>query len=318
MNMMMGKSALGLALAAVLASSAWAAPAELSIMAPAAPGGGYDQTARAMQAALQEAKLVPNVQVTNVPGAGGAVGLAQFVNGSKGDATKLIVGGYVLVGALIANASPVTLADVTPVARLTGEADAIVVPKDSPIKSLKDLIDKLKADPGSVSWAGGSAGGVDHIAVGLIAKASGVDPTKINYVAFSGGGEALAAIMGGKVTAGISGISEFEGQIKAGTLRLLAVSGGASSADRPTLKDQGVNVDVLNWRMVAAPPGLTAAQTADIVKAVEDMAKSDAWKKQLAAKGWADTFLSGDAFKAYLTEQVAATGAVLKELGIAK
>jgi putative tricarboxylic transport membrane protein len=318
MTRWVARTSLGAALALALGSSAFAAPAELGIMAPAAPGGGYDQTARAMQVSLQEAKIVPNVQVTNVPGAGGAVGLAQFVNASKGDPTKLIVGGYVLVGAIISNASPVTLANVNPIARLTGEAGAIVVPKDSPIKSLKDLIDKLKADPGSVSWAGGSAGGVDHIAVGLIAKAVGVDPTKINYVAFSGGGEALAAILGAKVTAGISGISEFEPQVKAGTLRLLAVTGGASAADRPTLKDQGVNVDVLNWRMVAAPPGLSAEQTADTVKTIDAMVKSDAWKKQLAAKGWADTYISGDAFKAYLTEQTAATAAVLKELGIAK
>ena len=305
-------------LAAGLGASAFAAPAELSIMAPAAPGGGWDQTARSMQTAFQEAKIVPNVQVMNVAGAGGTVGLAQFVNGSKGDPTKLIVGGYVLVGAIIANKSPVSLADVTPIARLTGEFDAIVVPKASPIKTLKDLTDKLKANPGSVSWAGGSAGGVDHIAVGLIAKAVGVDPTKINYVAYSGGGEALAAILGGQVTVGISGLSEFEGQIKSGDLRLLAVTGGPTSAERPTLKDQGVNVEVENWRMVAAAPGLSAEQTADLVKTVEAMSKSDSWKKILAGKGWADTFLAGDAFKTYLTAQVTATTQVLKDLGIAK
>lgn len=223
-----------------------------------------------------------------------------------------------MVGAIIANKSPVTLADVTPIARLTGEYDAIVVPASSPIKTMQDLVDKLKADPGSVSWAGGSAGGVDHIAVGLIAKAVGVDPTKINYIPYSGGGEALAAILGAQVTAGISGYSEFEGQIKAGELRLLAMTGGAGGADRPTLKEQGIDVEVQNWRMVAAPPDLTAEQTADLVATVEAMVKSDPWKKVLESKGWADTYLAGADFKTYLDGQIVATTQVLKDIGIAQ
>lgn len=248
---------LGAAVAVALGAAAVAAPSELTIMAPAAPGGGWDQTARSMQSVLQEAGIVGNVQVINVPGAGGTIGLAQFVNDSKGDPTKLIVGGYVMVGAIIANQSPVSLADVTPIARLTGEYDAIVVPAGSDIKTMDDLVAKLKADPGAVSWAGGSAGGVDHIAVGLVAKAVGVNPTRINYIPYSGGGEALAAILGGQVTAGISGLGEFEGQIASGDLRLLAVTGGTGTAEAPTLKDRGIDVEVMNWRMVAAPPGLS-------------------------------------------------------------
>lgn len=310
--------AIGAAVAGALGTAALAAPSELTIMAPAAPGGGWDQTARSMQSALQEAGIVGNVQVINVPGAGGTIGLAQFVNDAKGDPTKLIVGGYVMVGAIIANQSPVSLADVTPIARLTGEYDAIVVPASSDIKTLADLVAKLKADPGSVSWAGGSAGGVDHIAVGLIAKAAGVDPTKINYIPYSGGGEALAAILGGQVTAGISGLGEFEGQIASGDLRLLAVTGGAGTAEAPTLKDQGIDVEVMNWRMVAAPPGLSAEQTADLVATIEAMANSEQWKAVLAAKNWQNTFLAGDAFKAYLDGEIAATTAILKDLGIAQ
>ena len=185
-------------------------------MAPAAPGGGWDQTARSMQTALQDEGISGSVQVTNVPGAGGTIGLAQFVNQANGDPTQLIVGGYVMVGAILTNESPVTLDQVTPIARLTGEYEAIVVPAASDIKDMAGLVAKLKADPGSVSWGGGSAGGTDHIAAGLIAKAAGVDPTKVNYIAFSGGGEALAAILGGQVTVGISGYGEFESQIEAG------------------------------------------------------------------------------------------------------
>lgn len=297
-----------------------AVAADYTIMAPANPGGGWDQTARSMQTVLQQEGISPAAQVQNVPGAGGTIGLAQFANQAKGDPEALIVGGYVMVGAILTNKSPVSLKDVTPIARLTGEYEAIVVPASSPIQSMGDLIEALKKDPGSVSWAGGSAGGTDHIAVGLIAKAAGVDPTKINYIAFSGGGEALAAILGSQVTAGISGYGEFEAQVKAGTLRLLAVSSAErlANADAPTLKESGLDVVVENWRMVAAAPGLTPEQTAAVSADIEKMVKSASWQEILKTKGWQDTYLAGDAFKAQLDKDVAATEAVLKDIGLVK
>ena len=306
--------------AASLAVPAFAQTDELTIMAPAAPGGGWDQTARSMQQALQEEKIVGNVQVVNVPGAGGTIGLAQFVNSNSGDATKLIVGGYVMVGAIIANQSPVTLEQVTPIARLTGEFEAVVVPAASDIKTMDDLVAKLKADPGSVSWGGGSAGGVDHILVGLIAQAAGVDPTKINYIPFSGGGEALAAILGGQVTAGVSGTGEWEGQIASGDLRLLAVSAPEriEGLDAPTLKEAGLDVEVQNWRMVSAAPGISDEQKAGLVDTIGKMAESNAWKTILDQKGWANTFLAGDEFEAYLKDEIAGTTEILVALGIAK
>ena len=211
------------ALASVLAVPALAA--DYTIMAPAAPGGGWDQTARAMQTVLQEDGISGNVQVTNVPGAGGTIGLAQFVNQAKGDPDALIVGGYVMVGAILTNASPVDLTMVTPIARLTGESGGDRGAGRERDQTMDDLVAALKADPGAVSWGGGSAGGADHITAGLIAKAVGVDPTKVNYIAFSGGGEALAAILGGQVTVGISGYGEFASQVEAGELRVLGVSG---------------------------------------------------------------------------------------------
>jgi putative tricarboxylic transport membrane protein len=303
-----------------LSGAAVAAPEELSIMAPAAPGGGWDQTARLMQQALQETGTVANVQVTNVPGAGGTIGLAQFVNDSSGNPEALIVGGYVMVGAIIANQSPVSLADVTPIARLTGEYEGIVVPASSDIKTIGDLVEKLKADPGSVAWAGGSAGGVDHIVVGQIAEAAGVDPTRINYIPYSGGGEALAAILGGQVTAGVSGTGEWKDQIDAGELRLLAVSSGErlEGFDAPTLKESGLDVETQNWRMVAAAPGIDEAATADLVSTIETLVASDAWKNILAEKGWQDTFLAGAEFKTYLDGEVEKTTAILQKLGIAQ
>lgn len=305
---------------AALSISAQAAPDELTIMAPAAPGGGWDQTARSMQQALQEEGIAKNVQVVNVPGAGGTIGIAQFVNDHKGDPTQMIVGGYVMVGAIIANKSPVGLADVTPIARLTGEYEGIVVPAASDIKTIADLVAKLKADPGAVSWAGGSAGGVDHILVGQIAQAAGVDPTKINYIPYSGGGEALAAILGGQVTAGVSGTGEWQSQIESGDLKLLAVSSSERlpDFDAPTLKESGLDIETQNWRMVAAAPGISDADKAALVDTVQKMADSAAWKNILAQKGWANTFLAGDEFAAYLDSEVKNTTAILTSLGIAQ
>jgi putative tricarboxylic transport membrane protein len=303
-----------------LATTAMAQVAELKIMAPAAPGGGWDQTARSMQQALTQSGVVKNVQVTNVPGAGGTIGLAQFVNGAKGDGGQLMVNGYVMVGAILTNKSPVSLEQTTPVARLTAEYEAIVVPADSPIKTAKDLAAAVKADPGKVTWAGGSAGGVDHIAAALFAKAAGADPTKINYVPFSGGGEALAAILGGKVTAGISGYGEFESQIKAGKLRLVGITSPnrLSNVDGPTLKEQGVELEIANWRSVVAAPGLSADQKKALVDTIDKMVKSKEWQDILKQKGWDDAYLSGDAFAKQLNDDIARTKEVLMSVGLVK
>jgi putative tricarboxylic transport membrane protein len=307
---------LGAALAAALAGSALAA--DYMIIAPAAPGGGWDATARTLQEVMVAEGIAGNVQVQNVPGAGGTVGLAQFVSQAAGDPGQLIVGGYVMVGAILTNGAPVSLADVTPIARLTGEAVAIAVSAGSEIQTIGDLVEKLKADPGSVSWAGGSAGGVDHIVVGLLAKAAGVDPTKINYIAFSGGGEALAAILGNQVTAGISGVGEFLPQVEAGTMRILAVSTAERwpNVDAPTLMEAGYDVDVQNWRMVAAAPGLTDVQKAAIAADIDALAKSAGWKAALETKGWADTYLAGADFEAQLVRDNEATTAILKDIGL--
>jgi putative tricarboxylic transport membrane protein len=318
-----GGTALKQYILATILAGAIAIPAmaaDYKIMAPAAPGGGWDQTARSMQSALQDEKISGSVQVTNVPGAGGTIGLAQFVNQTTGDPTQLIVGGYVMVGAILTNGSPVTLDQVTPIARLTGEYEAIVVNAASDIKDMAGLVEKLKADPGSVSWGGGSAGGTDHITAGLIAKAVGVDPTKVNYIAFSGGGEALAAILGNQVTVGISGYGEFAEQVKAGTLRVIGISSDERVAgiDAPTYKESGVDVSIQNWRMVAAAPGISAEQKAAIIADIEKLNGSAAWQKTLADKGWANTFLAGDAFSEQLKKDTEATSAILKEIGLVK
>jgi putative tricarboxylic transport membrane protein len=306
--------------ALAFAGAALAQPSELKIMAPAAPGGGWDQTARSMQQALTQAGIVKSAQVTNVPGAGGTIGIVQFVNGAKGDGNQLMVTGYVMVGAILTNKAPVGLDQTTPIARLTAEYEAIVVPADSPIKTAKDLAAAIKADPAKVTWAGGSAGGVDHIAAALFAKAAGADPTKINYVPFSGGGEALAAILGGKVTAGISGYGEFESQIKAGKLRLIGVTSAnrLANVNGPTLKEQGVDLEIANWRAVVAPPGLSAEQKKALTDTVDKLAKSKEWTEILKQKGWDDAYLSGEPFAKQLAEDQARTKEVLTSVGLVK
>ena len=256
-----------------LAIPAQAEVKSLDIIAPAGPGGGWDQTARAMQTALQEGGLASGIQVKNIAGAGGTIGLAQFVTSEKKKGDAILVGGLVMVGAILTNKAPVTLDDVTPLARLTGEYELIVVPADGPIKTMADLVAKLKADPGSVSWGGGSTGGTDHILAGLIAKAAGVDPAGVNYIAHSGGGEALSSILGGHVTAGISGYEEFAPQIAAGKLRALAISSDERlpGIDIPTLKEQGLDVSLVNWRGVFAPPQIREKD----MKALEDGDRQD-------------------------------------------
>jgi putative tricarboxylic transport membrane protein len=312
--------AAALAAAMTVSLSLPAFAADYTIMAPAAPGGGWDSTARTIQEVMVAEGISGNVQVQNVPGAGGTVGLAQFVSSAAGNPSQLIVGGYVMVGAILTNASPVSLADVTPVARLTGEAVAIAVPAASEIQTIQQLVDKMKADPGAVSWGGGSAGGVDHITVGLLAKAAGIDPTKMNYVAFSGGGEALAAILGGQVTAGISGVGEFLPQVEAGAMRILAVSTADRwpNTDAPTLKESGYDVDVQNWRMIAAAPGLSDEQKAAVSADIDKLVNSAGWKAALETKGWANTYLAGADFQTQLAKEIEATSAVLKDIGLVK
>ncbi len=308
------------ATATLFLASPAAAQMELKIMAPAAPGGGWDQTARSMQQALVAAKIARSVQVINVAGAGGTVGIAQFVNSAKGDGNQLMVSGFVMVGALLMNKSPVTLDQVTPMARLTEETQVIVVPANSPIKTARDLAEAVKKDVAKVTFAGGSAGGVDHIMAALFVGAVGADASKVNYVPFSGGGESLAAILGAKVTAGISGYGEYEGQIKAGKLRAIGVTSPQRipGVDIPTFKEQGIDLVIANWRAVMAPPGITDAQKQALADAIDRMVKSPAWKDILKQKGWDDAYLPGDAFLKFLKDEQTRVNGVLKSVGLVK
>jgi putative tricarboxylic transport membrane protein len=230
-----------------------------------------------------------------------------------------MVAGMVMVGALITNKSPMRITQTVPIAKLTEELEVVVVPAASPHKDMKALAAALKADPGKVSIAGGSAGGTDHILAGLIAKAVGVDPKKISYVAYAGGGPATAAVIGNQVVAGISGWGEFSEQIKAGKMRALAISGEkrVPGIDVPTLKEQGVNVALVNWRGVFAPPGVAEKDKKAMTDLVAKMAGTKEWKDICAKQDWTVSLVTGDAYAKFIDAENKRIGEVLKDLGLA-
>ena len=293
-------------------------PAEdLNIMAPADPGGGWDSTARAMQPVLEEVGEV-GAEVYNVGGAGGTIGLAQFAEEATGDPHQLMVMGLVMVGGIVTNESAVTLDDVTPIASLTSEQEAIVVPADSEYETLEQLVEAWTADPTAISWAGGSAGGTDHILVGLLAQEAGIDPSGINDVPNAGGGEAVNAILSGAVSAGVSGVGEFADQVEAGEMRWLAVSGESApeGIDAPTIAESGYDVVLENWRGVMGAPDLSDADREAVVGLITEMHDSEAWQAALEENGWGDFFKAGDEFETFLGEEKTRVEGVLAEIGL--
>lgn len=296
---------------------------ELSIVVPAGPGGGWDQTGRAMQADLQEEGLVGSATVTNVDGAGGTVGLANIA--TETDPNTLLVMGLVMVGAVETNEAQARIEQTTPIARLTEEQEVIVVPAGSDYQTIDDLVDDINENGKKVSITGGSAGGTDHILAGMLLQASGMPSgniaSSLNYIPYSGGGESLAALLGENVSAGISGVSEYAEQVQAGELRALAVSGAErvdALPDTPTLTEAGYDVVLTNWRGVVAPGSIDDAEKEALTSAVTELAKSDAWQATLEEKAWDDAFLAGDEFDTYLDGNIAEIQTVLKDIGLVR
>lgn len=289
----------------------------LNIVVPADPGGGWDQTGRAMQKDLQDNDLVGNASVVNVGGAGGTNGLAQLA--TEQDPNTLMVMGYVMVGAVETNAAANRIEDTTPIARLTDEPLVVVVPADSPFQTVDDLVAAVDAEGQGVSITGGSAGGADHILAGMMLKESGIAPENLNYIPYSGGGESLAALLGNKVSAGISGVGEYAEQVKAGTLRALAVSGAEPAAqlpETPTLTDEGMDVVLTNWRGVVAPGNIDEEQAAALTDLVTQLHDTESWQATLETNNWADAFMTGDDFDAFLEEDIATVKTTLTEIGL--
>jgi putative tricarboxylic transport membrane protein len=311
------KSMAVLAAAGALPLSARAA-ANIKMMIPANPGGGWDGTGRALGAAMIDAKSADTVQYENKGGAAGVIGLAQFVNASKGDPNALIMTGAVMLGGIITGKPQVSLDRATPIARLTSEYNVFVVPADSPLKSMKDVVAQLQKDPGSVKWGGGSRGSTEHICASMLATKVGVDPKKVNYVAFRGGGEATAAVLGGNVTVGGSGYSEFAEYIKAGKMRAIGVTSEKRlpGVDVPTLREAGYDVVLGNWRAVYGAPGITAEQRAALTELVVKATKSKSWAESLERNAWTPALMTGKAFDDFVDSEFASLRGVMHLSGM--
>jgi putative tricarboxylic transport membrane protein len=292
----------------------------LRLMVPNTPGSGYDVTARTVAQVMQDSEVASGVQVYNLPGAGGTVGLQRLVN-EKGNGKLAMQMGLGVVGAAYTSKSKATLTDTTPLAKLIEEAGAIVVSKDSPYKTIDDLVTAWKKNPKKVAVGGGSSpGGPDHLLPMQLAKAVGIEPKDVNYVSYDGGGELLPAILGNKIAFGASGFGEFLDQIEAGQVRVLAVTSEepiAAVEDAPTLKSSGIDLVFTNWRGFVAPPGITDAQKTAWIDALTTMHESKEWKAELTKRGWTDAFVTGDEFGTYLKDQDKSVAGLLAELGLA-
>jgi putative tricarboxylic transport membrane protein len=306
------KSIAGLALAGAWPLGAAAAPV-MKMMIPASPGGGWDTTGRALGRALTDGRLADAVQYENKGGAAGALGLAQFAHTAAGDPNAILMMGAVMVGGIITGKPPVHLQTCTPIARLTSEYNVFVVPTASPIRSMRDVVDLLKRDPGAVKWGGGSRGSTEHIAACMLARNVGVDPKKVNYVPFRGGGEAVSAILGGNLTVGGSGYSEFAEHIASGRMRPI----GVTSQKRlpglaiPTVKEQGFDVVLGNWRGVYGGPGLTPAQRAELTDMVVRATKTPTWNDALQKHGWTSAVATGREFDDFVEYEFSSLRAIM-------
>ncbi|MPR00418.1 tripartite tricarboxylate transporter substrate binding protein [Modestobacter sp. I12A-02628] len=289
----------------------------LRLMAPASTGGGWDTTARTLQSVIQRTGIARNVQVFNVEGAGGTIGLGQLAR--EDDDALLMMMGLVMVGAIDTNDSSTRLTDVTPIARLIGEAEVIVVPEDSPYDDLAAFVDAWRADPRGTPIAGGSAGGTDQVLAGLLALEADVDAAQINYIAYSGGGESLSALLGSQVAAGIGGTADYAEQVRAGRLKALAVSTAERTDqvdDVPTIIEAGFDVEVTNWRGLMARPGMSDQAREDLIQLVVDAHATDEWQQEIETRGWIDQFTTGEEYGAFLAEEETRVREVLTQIGL--
>lgn len=289
----------------------------LFVFVPAGPGGGWDGLARALELVARPAGLVGSFQFENVGGAGGMVGLPRFVSTRRNRPDAIMTGGAIMVGAALTNKSPVSIRDVPPIARLTEEAGAIVVPTDSEFRDIRGFLDALSRDSRGTAVAGGSAGGIDHITLGLMLASMGKSARDASYVAMPSGAQVATAILGGQVKAAVSGWSEFSEQIKAGRMRVLATTGDKRNDPAvPTLRESGLNVVTTNWRGVWGAPGINAAARQNLIRLMTEIHQLPAWTELLATRGWDDAFLAGDDFAQFIERDYASTEKILREIGL--
>lgn len=297
--------------------------ADILMIIPNSPGGGYDLTGRAAVQVMEDNDITGgDITVENIVGAGGAVAMTELV-GKVGDEHTLMTVGLGVVGSTYSFGSEFGPTDATPIAQLMSEPEGILVPGDSPYKTLDDFLEAWKADPGSLAVGGGSSpGGPDHLFPMQLAQEVGIDPNDVNYVTYDGGGPLTSALLGKKIDAGFSGLPEFQGSIDAGELRVLAVSGeerypdGSPFADAPTLTEEDVDLVFLNWRGVLAPPEISAERTDELIGYFEEMHETDDWQQVITDNGWTDDFITGEEFGTFLEEQDERVAQTLEDLGL--
>ncbi len=290
----------------------------IRMMVPNSPGGGYDLTARTAVKVMEDKDITGRVEVFNVIGAGGTVAMARLMNESGNDDLMMMMG-LGVVGAGYTNGSKARVSNATPLAKMVEEPEGILVPADSPFKTVDDLVRAWRANPSAVSIGGGSSpGGPDHLFPMETAEAVGIDPTKVNYISYDGGGDLLTALLGNKIAAGTSGLGEYVDQIEAGQVRVLAVSGSerVTDVDAPTLREAGIDLEFTNWRGVLAPPGLSDAARDEMVAALTELHGTDEWREALSKNGWTDAFETGEPFAQFLREQDQRVESTLTELGL--
>lgn len=290
----------------------------LRMMVPNSPGGGYDLTARTAVKVLEDEDITGRIEVFNVIGAGGTVAMARLMN-ERGNGDLMMMMGLGVVGATFTNGSKARASDATALAKMVEEQEGILVPADSPFKTVQDFIAAWKANPANVTIGGGSnPGGPDHLFPMETARAVGLDATKVNYVSYDGGGDLLTALLGKKIAAGTSGLGEYVDQIEAGQVRVLAVSGAerVEGVDAPTLTEAGINLTFTNWRGILAPPGISDEDRNAMVGVLEKLHATQAWKDALVKNGWSDAFMTGPQFEAFLAEQDKRVEATLTDLGL--
>ncbi|WP_369374588.1 Bug family tripartite tricarboxylate transporter substrate binding protein [Promicromonospora sp. Populi] len=296
--------------------------ADLDMWIPNSPGGGYDQTGRAAVGVLDRDNITGgDIQVTNILGAGGSVAMSRLM-GEAGNEQLMMTLGLGVVGSTYSFGVDARPHDATPLAQLIEEQEGVLVPADSPFQTIDDLVAAWQEDPGSVVVGGGSSpGGPDHLFPMQLAETVGVEPVDVRYVSYDGGGPLTSALLGNKIQVGFSGLAEFEGQIAAGELRVLAVSGeervtGDALADVPTLTESGIDLVFTNWRGVVAPPGISEERRGELIEYLTEMHDSPEWEQALADNGWTDAFITGDDFEQFLREQDERVSATLRELNL--
>ncbi|MBD7994787.1 tripartite tricarboxylate transporter substrate binding protein [Arthrobacter sp. Sa2CUA1] len=292
------------------------ARSQLTIIAPAGAGGGWDGAAREAQQAMRAQGIVNNAQVVNIPGAGGTIGLTKFA-GMEGENTTVMMMGITMLGAININGSETTLEDVTPLARITEDYDVLVVPADSPYNSVDELVSDWQQNPKSFAFGGGSLGSVDQMIITQLAQASGIDPTAVNYIAYSGGGELATSLMSGTIKASVSGYVDFADQIEAGRLKALAVSAPepVGSIDVPTLKELGYDIELTNWRGIVGPPGISDEQKQELQAILAEVVETPQWRDAIERNQWTDRFLAGEEFERFIAEETSAVNDIWNDLG---